>query len=242
MRGTTTNMASDEPNTPPVAEEVTEEVTCAVCLEKPEPPYSLPCEHTFCYLCLKQAAETGGMNCPLCRAIIPQYVLEEAKISDEVFVLEDKAGSWMYSGRTSGWWFYTPEIDSKLEVSWQAYQNGCVSSVNVVILGRTYTIDFATMEQRCLFNGTVRKIKRSEDVDEGEIVKGLAGLRVMPKEEMPATPDPVYPNPNMYTFNPNAWQDDEDYSDEEEYPDEEEEPGTPSDLDDSDSPPVAEDQ
>lgn len=217
MRNTISNTEESPPSDEESAANTTAE-TCAVCLEKPEPPYSLPCNHIFCYLCLKQAAETGGMQCPLCRAVIPDFVLEEAKISDEVFVLEDKAGNWMYSGRTDGWWFYAPETDDVLEASWGAYQNGGASSINVDILGRTYVINFENMEQSCASNGTTRNIKRAVDINEGELVKGLAGLRVMPQEEMPEMPEPEYSNPNTYTFNTTAWllsgvdTDDEDHS------------------------------
>lgn len=181
-----------------------DDLVCGICLDKPYIPYTLPCKHTFCYLDLKQAAETGGMLCPLCRAKIPSFILEEAEISDEVVALEEKAGKWLYSGRMNGWWFYDPETDKIIETSYKTFKNGGVPTVIIDILGRAYTIDFNNMEQRAP-GGMIRRIKRAENA-KGEIIKGLAGLRIVPEKDLAPVPTVEYSDPNVYTFNPNVWQ------------------------------------
>ncbi|KAM4663578.1 E3 ubiquitin-protein ligase RNF213-like [Discoglossus pictus] len=45
---------------------------CPVCQEDPKEPVCLPCGHIFCQLCLKKWLETRNMNCPLCKADLPE--------------------------------------------------------------------------------------------------------------------------------------------------------------------------
>ena len=44
-----------------------QEDECSVCLELPVHPVSLPCSHTYCFLCAKGLAESGNPKCSLCR-------------------------------------------------------------------------------------------------------------------------------------------------------------------------------
>ncbi|XP_016115585.1 E3 ubiquitin-protein ligase rnf213-alpha-like, partial [Sinocyclocheilus grahami] len=44
---------------------------CPVCMEDPQDPLSLPCDHIFCLTCIKQWLVPGQMLCPLCRLEVP---------------------------------------------------------------------------------------------------------------------------------------------------------------------------
>ena len=56
---------------------------CAICLEPPENPRTLPCKHCFCHTCLvkmKDRCTTSVAKlCPLCRAPIPDELLLETE-------------------------------------------------------------------------------------------------------------------------------------------------------------------
>jgi len=55
---------------------------CAVCLDEPVHPVTLPCSHIFCYLCAKGLTrQTGSLaTCSLCRNSIPGGYLESAHV------------------------------------------------------------------------------------------------------------------------------------------------------------------
>ena len=165
------------------------DIMCAICLDPSYPPFVLPCTHVFCYMCIKHVAETHR-PCPMCNALIPRYVLEGARISEDILNLADGSGKWMYSGRRSGWWYFTPEIDEIIETSWKNHtEQGGDYSVVVVILGRNYSINFNTMTQSSA-QGMTRNIKRVEvggTVD--GLVKGISGLRIVKKDDLPMRMD-----------------------------------------------------
>ena len=54
-----------------VSEEVTERLTCAVCMEQFKEPKVLPCLHTYCKACLEKLVKKQGsdhiITCPECR-------------------------------------------------------------------------------------------------------------------------------------------------------------------------------
>lgn len=54
-----------------VPEEVTEHLTCAVCMEQFKEPKVLPCLHTYCKACLGKLVKKQGsdqiITCPECR-------------------------------------------------------------------------------------------------------------------------------------------------------------------------------
>ena len=181
---------------------------CAICWEVPSNPFTLPCKHSFCYMCLKSVAEQHK-PCPNCNALIPDFVFEKAKVSDDIIDLDKDAGNWVYSARTDGWWFFAREQDEIIEEMWVVYQKTKQPrSFDLDILQRRYKMDFENMTQ--ISSGTTRKIKRIEKSDrESHFIKGIAGIQVVKKEEMPEMPQPEWPDPNQYVFNPGAWQDDE---------------------------------
>ena len=190
---------------------------CAICIEVPINPFTLPCGHVFCYMCLKRVAE-DDKPCPLCNAVIPEFVLEGAKVSEEVINLKETAGKWMYNGRHSGWWYYSPDDDKAIEKAWKVHKKlqnmkmmGSLGtgnvSITINILGREYKIDFENMTQSS--NGVFRNIKRVETFGEEDcVVKGISGLQIVKKENVPNMPKPVWTDPDEYVFVPGAWVDD----------------------------------
>ena len=125
------------------------EKICPICLEEPNNPFVLPCKHEFCYLCIKRVAEQGN-SCPYCKAIIPDYVLEKAKVSEDELDLKNNSGHWLYSGRNNGWWHYSLEHDKIIEDIWNVHKNlesDAKIDVTINILGRNYKIDFEKMTQ-----------------------------------------------------------------------------------------------
>ena len=144
---------------------------CCICLEKINLPITLPCKHKFCYLCLKRAY-SHNYTCPLCRATIPEYIINNAKLEQKI-----DFGNivWLYSGRNKGWWSYDPTITEQIE---QAYQKGD-EEYRFELLGKSYVIDFEQMSQIQSESGAKRFVRRlnKSEIDES-ILKGIAGLKL----------------------------------------------------------------
>ena len=148
---------------------------CSICLESYKLPYKLPCGHEYCYLCIKQSIESYITTCPLCRTDIPSYVSENAQLIDNNS--NKTHGKWMYSGRNGGWWYYDPSTDKTIEDAYQIYKaKGGKSTLKVMILGNEYIIDFCEMKQIRVNHSAVRIIKRAENTNEDDLIKGFAGL------------------------------------------------------------------
>ncbi|XP_013922835.1 PREDICTED: E3 ubiquitin-protein ligase RNF213 [Thamnophis sirtalis] len=45
--------------------------SCPICLGDPRDPVNLPCDHVYCYDCIKQWLGPGQMSCPLCLVDLP---------------------------------------------------------------------------------------------------------------------------------------------------------------------------
>ncbi|ETE58870.1 RING finger protein, partial [Ophiophagus hannah] len=45
--------------------------SCPICLGDPKDPVNLPCDHVYCYGCIKQWLGPGQMICPLCLVSLP---------------------------------------------------------------------------------------------------------------------------------------------------------------------------
>lgn len=68
--GLATSSGASSPSASPDTRVVVEdEVTCAICLDLMHRPRRLPCDHTFCLLCLQNYANTcrTSFSCPTCR-------------------------------------------------------------------------------------------------------------------------------------------------------------------------------
>lgn len=86
----------------------TEDVACPICLMKPVHPIKLPCNHVFCFLCIKGASLQGpNSRCAICRAAIPASVIVNPQLIDAKELQKEppKAASgyrWFYESRASG--------------------------------------------------------------------------------------------------------------------------------------------
>jgi len=155
---------------------------CAVCLDQPVHPVTLPCSHIFCYLCAKGLTRQAGnlATCSLCRNSIPEGYLESAHVLAKASLdLDDslplEAGEaqgwqWFYEGR-NGWWKFEERNNEELEENYSLGQK----IFETMICGNLYIIDFQTMEQ-CQkgFPNRKRKIKRDLKTSS---CKGVAGLQ-----------------------------------------------------------------
>jgi hypothetical protein len=159
---------------------------CSICRNEKNLPVTLPCGDSFCFLCIKRVAESdfSSAKCPVCYSPVPSYIRETVKVPEGSIDVDQSRGKWMYSGRTSGWWFYSKEHSDEIERGWNDYHSRGVNLFRISILGRDYTIDFQRMTQNSQCGGITRDIKRLEDLDSGTVPKGIAGVRIVKKEEI----------------------------------------------------------
>ncbi|XP_058808278.1 E3 ubiquitin-protein ligase RNF146-like isoform X2 [Phymastichus coffea] len=154
---------------------------CAVCLQICIHPARLPCNHVFCYLCIKGVANQSK-RCPMCRQEIPPDFLERPQLV-ELDSLQQKETEevteevlhedyqWFYEGR-NGWWQYDQRTSAELETAYKDGKRSC----EVLIAGFLYVADFSSMFQyRRNDHSRKRRIKR--DLYNAP-KKGVAGLRL----------------------------------------------------------------
>jgi hypothetical protein len=147
---------------------------CPVCFDPFKTPIILACEHKFCYLCIKSTLQFGNYKCPICRADVPQSIVEDAVADINIFEAYENTYVWFYSGRNGGWWSYQSDHNKIIEDYWDKYKTGGPEEFTINICSVDYAIDFINMTQTSTKNFAVRKIKR----DVGAIEhKGQAGLR-----------------------------------------------------------------
>lgn len=166
-------------------------MNCTICLsDKANLPITLPCGHTFCYICIKSVAIATNMKCPLCRAPFNDI---------NTFSYKDTSKNdiqWLYKGK-NGWWKYDDESNKKVEELYQEYLENDSSSdspsdsfsesdsdsdsdtkwkYNLEIGFMKFKIDFKKMRQ-INKNGNSRKIYRLKKGEEfSDKIKGTAGL------------------------------------------------------------------
>lgn len=134
----------------------------------------LICGHQFCYMCVKHAIMVSINKCPLCRKTIPQEVLICGK--SNVKQNEYGDGIWQYESKTPGKWWYFSDLHNKdLEEGWKKFQEVEGDRITLDILGMEYEIDFKTMTQTSIVNGSIRRIRRGERGKTND-VKGVAGM------------------------------------------------------------------
>lgn len=171
---------------------------CPICFEDPQTPIVLPCDHIFCYLCLKTTLKFGNNKCPQCRCCVPDDFMEKAIAAKSTSTFDVKSGvKWMYGGRVGGWWFYENSHNLDIEAAYQKAHRGCIK---VSILSTDYIIDFDGNTQTNTANGAIRPIKRVESASFRES-KGVAGVKYCNDELVPKY-DKVYPQQDEDTFNP----------------------------------------
>lgn len=187
---------------------VVEKDPCVICYEKLQSPIILPCDHEFCYLCLKTTLVFGNYKCPQCRCTVPNNFLEKAIAakSTSTFVIDDGV-KWMYSGRHKGWWFYENSHNQLIEEAYQKMRNWDdttslkPTNVKIEILSVNYIIDFSNNMQINPLTSAIRLIKRVMIADFKDS-KGVGGLKYLNDDQVPKY-DKVYPSTNdLSTFNP----------------------------------------
>lgn len=153
---------------------------CAVCLQTSIHPVQLPCNHIFCYLCVK-GVTNQSKRCAMCRQEIPTDFLDNPNLlpstSLESNLTFEDGYQWFYEGR-NGWWQYDERTSNELETAYKRGDNRC----EVLIAGFLYTINFEHMVQmrRC-DPSRRRRIKR----DLATIPKkGVAGIRLFSQINM----------------------------------------------------------
>ncbi|XP_054717397.1 E3 ubiquitin-protein ligase RNF146-B-like [Uloborus diversus] len=155
--------------------ECTSRSECAVCLQPYVQPVRLPCNHIFCYLCVKGVTQQSK-RCAMCRQAIPLNYLDNPQLiaAPHQNITFDGSYQWFYEGR-NGWWQYDDRTSLEIESAYRKGEKSC----EVLIAGFLYIIDFQEKLQvrRCDPHRR-RRIKR----DLTSIPKkGVAGIR-LPQE------------------------------------------------------------
>lgn len=104
-----------------------EEVVCCICLEdlrkESRLPVTLPCNHQFCFLCIKGVVLSARATCPLCRRDIDPDVLHNVTVHINKFQTQHdaQAPQWAYHGNRFGVWLFDDATNSLLELQYQQY-------------------------------------------------------------------------------------------------------------------------
>lgn len=163
------------------------DMKCPICQDKRRHPLTLPCGHTFCYLCIKGVYARQKV-CALCRQPIPQHCIVSPPLSGtgEGVGEEGRKTCWYYEAKSGGWWEYEERVRLELEKQYQSLETSNEDNDQFVIYisGFPYVVDFTKMIQyRQDKPNRSRRIKREEGVtdDEGEgLVRGVAGIPAAP--------------------------------------------------------------
>lgn len=183
---------------------------CPVCYDPLQVPITLPCDHKFCYLCVKGSMLFGNNKCPMCRCILPNDYIEKAIVSIDEADVDTTKPRWMYRGRYDGWWFYQNDHNDLIETAWNRFILSRTTpinddpvvmpaSVDFFVGSGQYSVDFVKMTQSGS-TGLSRCIKRVLDVH-FEDSKGVAGVKYVKNEDVPEY-EKKYPDSEDDTFNP----------------------------------------
>ena len=132
----------------------------------------------------------GGVrgSCSLCRQDIPDNFLDNSQVIsgalDDVDSQElapstsgQQTWSWFYEGR-NGWWRFEERCNEDLETTYLSGEQ----SLETIICGQLYIIDFVRMEQyQKNYPTRKRKIKRDLKTSDS---KGIAGLQASKRKTM----------------------------------------------------------
>lgn len=138
-------------------------------------PVKLPCEHMFCYLCIKGVAARRG-RCAMCRRDIPPGYFEQPDVVNKEVIKSkmDQARNkyhWFYEAKNGGWWMYEERTSSEIEKAYSEKK----SSLRIQISGFFYVVDFERMVQ-CREDIPTRRRNIKRDVERSNAVKGVAGI------------------------------------------------------------------
>lgn len=153
---------------------------CAICLQTALQPVKLPCNHIFCFLCIKGTVHTGTNSCALCRAPLPRNyifnpeVLSQTSSSDDNSQEDDGDERWYYEGRRGGWWEFDVRTAEQIERKYNDTTSDGPKTLELMIAGLFFIIDLDGMCQRRKDNpNIIRRIKRDKGIPDK---KGVAGI------------------------------------------------------------------
>lgn len=155
---------------------------CPVCLQQYLLTVQFPCQHKFCFLCAKGFAMKSG-QCALCREPIPADFIKDPTNYVNSNQIENCNGEqpleygWFYSGK-DGWWQYDIRTTQELEKAYtsKVTEPGDSHSVDLLIAGSMYTIDFRTWKQyQCNGSSRLRDVRR-DVITSVSNRKGVAGI------------------------------------------------------------------
>ena len=150
---------------------------CCICQEKCVNPVRLPCDHIFCYLCIKGVAVRNS-RCALCRSPIPHGFLDRPAVVNKDEITSSlkqfaTSHSWFYEAKDGRWWMYEHRTSSDIETAYTEQKK----NLKIQISGFSYVVDFERMVQfREGIPNRQRRIKR--DTVRSADVKGVAGIHV----------------------------------------------------------------
>lgn len=153
---------------------------CSICLQTALQPVKLPCNHIFCFLCIKGAVHNGTNSCALCRAPLPRNyilhpeVINESSSSEDNSLEEVADDKWYYEGRNGGWWEFDVRTAQQIEDKYNEPASDEPKILELMIAGFIFIIDLDAMCQRRKDNPHIqRRLKRDKQIADK---KGVAGI------------------------------------------------------------------
>lgn len=167
------------------------QLDCSICLNKlldERFPFTLHCNHIFCYLCIKNQILYSNNNndkCPLCRTELTKtdiFKIFDFKRLQKDYKIKNNTISdiiWGYSNKTnSAIWQYSFEDSVDLEHAWQDYLTS--DHKHLYILNTAcvdYLIDFISMTQINLKTDKIRNISRIDTTKQNNNkIIGICGI------------------------------------------------------------------
>lgn len=180
-----------------MVETISYDMKCPICQDKRRHPLTLPCGHTFCYLCIKGVYARQRV-CALCRQPIPSSCIMSPPGEEKEEEEERGKVRWYYQAKSGGWWVYEERVTLELEKSYQSLMQSELEEdkdeaktvkegerdklLEIQISGFPYIVDFQRMIQyRQDKPDRIRRIKRDTAEEEEEaLVRGVAGVPLAP--------------------------------------------------------------
>lgn len=162
---------------------------CPICLDNLDFPFTLDCNHSFCYLCIKNQILYSNKNntCPLCRTELTnndiykifdfKKIKENYKIKSESYKTSDII--WGYSNKdNSAIWQYSFENSHDIEQAWQYYLKSDHKNLFILNIACVdYIIDFISMIQINLKTDKIRNISRIDKTKNNNLkIIGISGI------------------------------------------------------------------